>query len=284
MSKLAETKGETVYIENEYKYLDENKAHLHTYLGKPLFGTSTVVGVLAKNLTWWSAELAAVECLEAGEKIPTIREEYLLACAQDDKKKAIDELQKKYPIFKKARFAHFGDKNAKALKGTDMHEVMEEYVTACIDRNEGKPLATFAALIDSEVNAKKLQNFIDWSILNVEKFMYSEKHVYSNTLWTGGIFDVIFRHKNGKICVGDFKSSKEAYDSQFIQCAGYDEQQSENGIFNEGGYQLSGPLKIEEYYVFPFGSDKFLVDVRHNTEELREGFRSCVVLHKLTNK
>ncbi len=269
---------ETKELENEYKYIDENKAHLHTYLGKPLLGTSTIVGVLAKNLTWWSAELAAVECLEAGEHIPGIRDEYLLACAQDDKKSAIDELQKKYPIFKKARFAHFSDKNKKAIKGTDMHAVMESYVINCIDNNEGKPLPSFD---DSD---KKLKCFVDWSVSNVEKFLWSEKNVYSNTMWTGGIFDVMFKHKDGKVCIGDFKSSKEAYDSQFIQISGYDLQQAENGIYNEAGYKLGEPQKVEAYYVFPFGSEKFMVDVRYNCGELREAFRSCVVLYKITNK
>ena len=77
MSKIKDTIIDKVSeIANEYKYIDEGKEHLHTYLGKPLLGTSTVVGVLSKNLTWWAAETAAVECLEAGEHIPGIREEY----------------------------------------------------------------------------------------------------------------------------------------------------------------------------------------------------------------
>ena len=273
MGKIKDTIEENP-VENEYKYIDENKAHLHTYLGKPLLGTSTIVGVLSKNLTWWSAELSAVECLEVGEKIPTIREEYLEAKKKG--KEGIDELQKKYPIFKKARFAHFVDKNDKADKGTDMHEVMEDYVVKCLAINNGEPLAEIT-------DNKKLENFVTWALLNVKKFMFSEKNVYSSKLWTGGIFDVMFEDKNGKICIGDFKSSKECYDSQFIQVAGYDIQQSENGILNEGGYKLGEPQKIEAYYVFLFGSDKFEVGVRYNVEELKKGFESCCVLYKLTN-
>ena len=266
---------QTKEMPNEYKYTDEKKAHLHTYLGQPLLGTSTVVGVLSKNLTWWSAELSAVECLEAGEKIPTIREEYLEAKKKG--KIGIDELQKKYPIFKKARFAHYADKNDKAVKGTDMHEVMENYVLRCLDRNNGEPLA------ENTVD-KKLENFINWSLLNVKKFMFSEKNVYSNRLWTGGILDLMFEDKNGKICIGDFKSSREVFDSQFIQIAGYDLQQSENGIFNADGYQLGKPQKVEAYYVFPFGSDNFEVGVRYNTNEHKIAFESCCVLYKFTNK
>ena len=35
-----------------YRFHNENDKHLHTLNGKPLLGTSTVVGVLAKPLTW----------------------------------------------------------------------------------------------------------------------------------------------------------------------------------------------------------------------------------------
>lgn len=273
MSKIKDTikEGE---VDNEYKYIDENKSHLHTYLGKPLLGTSTVVGVLSKNLTWWSAELSAVECLEVGEKIPTIREEYLEAKKKG--KEGIDELQKKYPVFKKARFAHFVDKNEKADKGTDMHEVMENYVVMCLELNNGYPIAY-------ATDNKKLEKFVNWALLNVEKFVFSEKHVYSSKLWTGGIFDLMFLDKNKKMCLGDFKSSKECYDSQFIQIAGYDLQQSENGVFNSDGYKIGEPQKIEAYYVFPFGDEDLKVGVRYNVEELKKGFDSCCTLYKLTN-
>ena len=88
-----------------YKYIDEGRKHMHTIDGKPLLGTSSVVDIIAKTLHWWSAELAAIECLEAGEKIPTIREEYLAVAKlpQIEKKKGIDALCIKYPIFRKAK-------------------------------------------------------------------------------------------------------------------------------------------------------------------------------------
>ena len=260
---------------NQYKYIDEDGEHLHTLDGRALLGTSTITGVISKNLTWWSAELSAVECLEAGEKIPTIREEYLEAC-NGDKKKNIDALQKKYPIFKKARFAHFGDKNTKAKKGTDMHALMEDYVNECINTNNGIPLATM-------VENLKLGSFVSWSINNVSQFKFSEKYVYSKNLWSGGIFDIIFIMKDGKTIIGDFKSSPIAYDSQFIQVAGYDEQQSENGIFDKDGNKLSEPLKIDAYIVFPFGAEVLKPEIRYNTLELRSGFKCATELYKLTN-
>ena len=89
--------------------------------------------------------------------------------------------------------------------------------------------------------------------------------------------------KDGKTILGDFKSSPIAYDSQFIQVAGYHEQEVENGIFDENGNKLSDPLKIDAYIVFPFGAEVLKPEIRFNTEELRSGFRSACVLYKLTN-
>jgi len=113
-------------------YFFEKSKHYHSFDEKPLLGISTICNVIAKNLTWWSAELSAVECLEVGEKIPTIREEYLEAKAKG--KVGIDALQKKYPIFKTARFAHFNDRNTKADKGTDLHEILEKFCKAEMKR------------------------------------------------------------------------------------------------------------------------------------------------------
>jgi hypothetical protein len=50
----------------------------------------------------------------------------------------------------------------------------------------------------------------------------------------------------------DFKSSKEAYVSQFIQIGGYDIAASENGIFDaQGNFLLKLERPIDGYIVFP---------------------------------
>ncbi len=261
-----------------YKYIDEKGEHLHTLEGKPLIGTSKVVGVIAKPLTWWAAELAAVECLEAGEKIPTIREEYLLACGSSDKKKAIDELQKKYPLFKKARFAHFADKNEKADKGTNMHAELEQYVKLMISEQEGKPLEM------NGYNHKAVETFAKWAVQNVARFLFSEIHCYSEKMWTGGISDCGFEDKNGKVGIIDFKSSKDAFISQFIQIAGYDLEISENGGYTAEGKKIFELEKPVSYcVVFPFGSEMPTVIPNYDVETLREGFKSALTLYKIIN-
>lgn len=257
-----------------YKFIDEKNEHLHTLNEKPLIGTSSVCNVLAKNLTWWAAETSAVECLEVGEKIPTIREEYLEACASTDKKKAIDALQVKYPIFKKARFAHFADKNSKAKKGTDLHAELEKFV-----KSEMGIEPCDIATLDL-----KIVPFVEWAKKNVKRFLWSEMHCYSEKLWLGGITDCGFEDNEGKYAILDFKSAKDAYLSQFWQCAGYDLQIAENGGFDKDGkkvFELDKPISY--YAVLPFGMEKPEVKFYYDVEGGRSAFEAMLLLYKKLN-
>ena len=82
----------------------------------------------------------------------------------------------------------------------------------------------------------------------------------------------------------DFKSSKDAYDSQFIQVAGYALQLEENGMWSKNGTvnkKLEG--KISELIIFPFGEKEIKSHIRRDVEELKDGFRHAVALYKLLN-
>lgn len=260
---------------NKYKFL--KKEHVHTFVGAPLCGTTSVVGVISKNLTWWAAEVAAVTCLESGEKIPTIREEYQQACI-GDKKRGIDALQKKYPIFKKARFAHYEEKNNKAEKGTDMHAELEKWVNLMISNQGGKPIEM------KGYEHPAVEKFAKWAIENVERFIVSEGYTYSEKYWLGGIIDCMAILKDGRTAIIDFKSSREAFISQFIQVALYDIQVSESGLFDEEGNRLRDAIKVDTYFIFPFGAVDVKPAERKDTEELKKGALGAVELYKLINQ
>lgn len=251
-----------------YKF--DTTEHLHLLDGKPLTGTSSVGNVLAKNLTWWAAELSAIECLETGEKIETIREEYLSACNSGDKKKGIDALQKKYPIFKKARFAHFDKKNKTAEEGTDLHAELEDYVKTMMRLKPGREW-------DS-----KIKPFMLWASENIDEFLASEAHCYESNLFVGGITDCVARLKDGSLAVIDFKSSKEVYKNHAIQAGGYAIQIDANGLFSEDGEhnkKLDGPIDV--LVIVPFGADKIVPKVFRDIETYKQAFRSAVVLYRL---
>lgn len=255
--------------EKRYKYIDENRVHLHTLDNIPLTGTSSIMDVLGKNLTWWAAEWAAVECLEAGEKIPTIREEYLAACSQQDKKSAIDLLQEKYPIFKDARFAHFNDRNKKAKKGTNLHADLERFVNDQIEGKEG-------------VYPEQIQSFIEWSKKNVKKWLWSEKHSYSERLWVGGISDAGAILNDDSVALFDFKSANKAFFNHFLQCAGYALEIEENGLLDPNGNFIMSIPKIDKLLVVPFGAEVVEpVEYKGKLDDLKKGFEYAVGLYRL---
>jgi len=213
---------------------------------KPLLGTSTIANNLPKNLTWWAAEMAAVECLDKGILIPTLREEYELAVSSPNKKKEIDKLQRKYPIFKKARFAHYEKKKEKAETGIDMHAELERYINDTM--NNEAPVLPY---ID------KIQPFIEWSKKNVKKFLWSEKHCYSERLWVGGIIDAGAVLKDGTSALIDFKSAREAFLSHYVQAAGYAIGAEESGLLDKNGNLIMKLEKpIEKLLIVPFGAYK----------------------------
>ena len=134
-----------------------------------------------------------------------------------------------------------------------------------------------------ESNNEMVKLFSDWAEKNVSKFLVSEGHTFSEEHWLGGIVDCIYEDKEGRMVVMDFKSSKEAYLSQFLQIAGYDLQIQENGIVTKDGEQIMKPRSVGYYAVFPFGMKNPAPQFYYDTEKAREGFLSAVVLHKLIN-
>lgn len=241
-----------------YKYIDEKGEHLHTYDGKPLLGTSTIVGVVNKPaLIQWAANQAVEYVATLWSKDTPYDEAHIQA------------------VLKDARYAHKKKKESAATKGTDMHALLEEYVKECILKG-GSPLTPSQA--DTKVKV-----FADWAVLNVKRFLWSEMNCYSTSLWVGGISDVGAELLNGKNVIIDFKSSKEAYETQFIQCAGYDLQVSENGGYDSKGVKVLEPTTIDGYVIFPFGGN-MQPAFRWNVEEQRASFKACVTLHKHLNK
>ena len=269
----------------QYQFDEAN--HIHTLDGKPLMGTSTVVGVIAKPLTWWASGLAVSELgwmkkLDPRKSTPeqvkqNVSDRFLRAnrTLLDLKGMRTDEY---LALLDKAYRAHADSLTKSADKGTDMHAELEVYVKYFIAKNGGAPIAAFLGGVPVKL-------FRDWAVENVKRFIVSEGHCYSERLWTGGISDLLFEDKEGRLGIMDFKSSKEAYLSQFMQIAGYDIAISENGLFDENGTLIYKPDRsIGFYAVFPFGMEKPAPQFHYDTEGAKRGFEAASVLHKLINK
>lgn len=270
------------------KYQFDTEGHLHSLDGKPLVGTSTVVGVLSKPLTWWAAGLAVAELgwikkadpRKAAQKEIVANDLQRSASAARMLKEFRDMTVPEYvKLLDKAYRAHADTLTKSADKGTDMHAELEKYVKLMLADQDGVPK------LMNGYEHKAVELFAQWAVENVNRFIVSEGHCYSEELWTGGIADLLLEDKQGRLAIMDFKSSKEAYLSQFFQIAGYDIEITENGLFDEAGNLIHKPERSIDYYaVFPFGMEKPAPQFHFDTASAKTGFKAATVLYKLINQ
>lgn len=254
---------------NNYKF--DSGLHAHTLEGKPLIGTSTVLSVIAKPLTWWASGLA---CEKFGwinkgnaKKGWTKKEDRLLKAEQ-----FLNGIDQHTPetwleLLDEAYSAHSKKLDSSAKQGTDLHAILEHFVKT------------------GEVKDDKILPFVKWAESNVKRWLWSEANCFSKEWWTGGISDVGAELNDGSYAIIDFKSSKEAYDTQFWQCWGYAKQIEENGFYDEQGNKLGELDKpIDRVCIVPFGADVVEPVFHYGREDGIKAFESALFLYKLTNK
>lgn len=255
----------------QYRFLKDE--HLHQLLKdgewKNLTGTSSVVDVLYKPLAWWSSG-KAVELLGWLHPEKHTEEEVKKALAEGyEKVKGLD-LEGYRKLLDKAYRAHNDFKNKAAKKGTDLHAELECFVKAEM------------GIMEQRKFDEKIMPFIEWAKKNVKKFLWSEAHCYSESYWVGGISDAGCELKDGTLAVIDFKSSKSAYPTAFLQDAGYALQIEENGLFNADGTlhkKIDGTFG--SLIVVPFGAEKVKPIEMRNVNDYKEGFKAAVQLYRL---
>ena len=255
-------------MNNLYHFDEEN--HLHTLNGTPLTRTSSVIDVLAKPLTWWASG-KAVEKLgwlnpkKSSEEERIKNAEPILGIIKG--METGDYLK----LLDKAYSAHKDSLDKSAKKGTDLHAELEKYVKSemGIWNHQIKDLD------------KRILPFVEWSKKNIDEFLFSEAHTYSERLWTGGIVDAGAKLKDGSVAIIDFKSSKEAYTGQFIQAGGYALEVEESGVFDNKGEKNKKIEPITKLIIVPFGADPVLPVVMSNVQAYKDGFESAVKLYRL---
>lgn len=253
------------------RYTFDSKKHIHKLGKKSLIGTSSVVSVIAKPLTWWASGKALEPLGWTPKNIPV--EDRILAVA--DEFNRIRKLTHRdyLTLLDFCYCNHRKDLAETAQKGINLHAELARYINDEIGSIPSSGMGKYD---------NRILPFINWS-QNVAQFLWSEAHCYSAVLGTGGIVDAGAVLKDGRIALIDFKSSKEAYLSHFVQCAGYDIAISENGLVTSKGLSFFTLMKpIDCYIIFPFGSTP--VEPKFNTlnvGDLKKGFVSAVNLYKL---
>ncbi len=229
--KHAETQKEDVFEFNA-------ATHVYKLNGKRMTGVTTILGVINKPLLIaWSARVA-VEHIKANlsyKRFKLLRKGFVVV-----KAKILDE----------ALTMHTKKKNAGATKGTDVHELVEQYIKTCIETNGGSP---YPAKADP-----RIMKFVEWTMTNNIKLLASEKQFYSKTLFVAGTADLMFE-KEGKRFVGDIKTFKKLWDrTPMFQCAGYAYLAQEMGEPPFDGYcvlRLSEDGSFEEKWSYDVVGD-----------------------------
>lgn len=257
-----------------YKYYDnEDKKHYHELNGKPLIGTSTVTKVFPKVLTYWASGLACEKFGWSNPKNVFGQERINRADSKlkEIQKMSVEEFLK---LGDEAYKAHAQRLTDSAEAGTDLHAELERFVKNHMENRMPTPMYN-----------EKIQPFIDWTVKNVKRFIWSEAHCFSEKLWTGGISDVGAELITGEYVIIDFKSAKEVYYSQFVQCALYAVQIEENGLFDKDGNLIKKLDKeIDGVCIVPFGAKVVEPKFNWDMEELRTTVNLAVNLYKILLK
>ncbi len=264
--------------------------HAHFLNDVQLRGTTTVLSVIAKPLTYWASGLAVGHLgwmpinnsatkkpNPYPERLEAVRERFAEIKGLSDEE-YLAELDTAYK-------AHAQKLDTTATAGTNLHAELEKYVKFCLDWCGGIPSDMREFTKSGQERYDAVAMFSDWACANVKRFIVSEAHCYSKETFTGGIVDLVYEDENGYALL-DFKSAKEAYDSHFLQNAAYDLAISENGALTKDGIEIWRPkTPFYRYSVLPFGMPE--PQVIHNSkpiEDYKRGFCAAVELYRVLDK
>jgi len=172
-----------------YKF--NEKDHIHTLDGRPLMGVTSVLRIINKPFLIQWAVNQAIGYIK--ENAPVESEVYTVSP----------------DILKKAMKAHDRIKNRAGSWGTNVHKVIENWIKLNIVPED----------LD-EMQQKAFDNFKEWVDENKVEFLESEKHVWSEKMWVGGICDLVIK-MDGKKYIADIKTSSGIYKEAFFQMGAY---------------------------------------------------------------
>lgn len=201
-------------IKKKYKF---NKArHFHSLDDIPLHGTTTVLGIIAKpQLITWAVKMAVSNIKENWK--PNIR-----YSAKEIKS-----------ILEGGSTKHHRVKTSAGDIGTNVHEAISKWI------KKGCPteMATKVFCGSDEQVTSMFLKFKGWALENKVEFLLTEKNVYSEKHWFGGIVDFTCI-LNGRRFVGDIKTGSGIYPEHWLQCGAYDMALNEMTGFEAEGYVI----------------------------------------------
>lgn len=241
-------------IELEY----EDKRHLYTVkkidgadTNKKADGVTGVLQVIAKPaLMYWGIN-TTIASLEASLKPGTVYDEVQIRTMLDS-----------------AKTAHRVKKEEAGNIGKMVHDWLDQHI-------KGQKPIPFV----NEVMKTSCEKFLEWEKSNKVKFLENEKIVYSKRMNYAGTFDFLAEIE-GKLWIGDIKTSSGIWDEYWFQTAAYHQAYCEE----------FGETKIKGEIIVRVGKDGTL-DVKDTRDPYvtpywinRNAFNHALGLHRTLNK
>jgi hypothetical protein len=183
VNKLYGGKEEIVF--NDYK-------HKYIHCDKVIPGATTILGILNKPaLMYWAANMSSdyfLEHIEPG--------------------KSYDEMELE-AIWKNAKKAHTQKKDYSASLGSKVHKWVEDYING---KDPGMP-------VNKDMQGA-VERWLGWVDEHDIEFLLAEQFVFSKKYKYAGQADFICKI-DGKLWLGDLKTSNAIYDSYFAQVGAY---------------------------------------------------------------
>ena len=242
-------------------YTFDEKTHTHTLDGKKLTGVTTVIGVVSKGdgLIQWSAN-EAVNFLD----------NYLKLYKWDELTEKDQQV-----ILNEAKTAWKNSRDTAGDKGKDTHAIVEMIIKYAIKNGKGmingEWMSIVNILVDSDEKKAQITQFLDWA--KDKKFLESERNIYSRELWVGGIVDFVYE-LNGEVYIGDVKTAKAIYPTNFWQTSAYQYCLQEMGLYP----------KVKGFTIVRLGKDgSFDVKENFSYDDNIEGFKSALTIYRKLN-
>lgn len=180
---------------------------------------TTVLGALPKGgLEWWGFKLG----IAAVSDVTGIQY----------------DLDVMYEDAKQTKHAPHKALKAAGARGTDVHNVAEELLRT--GKLKALPKGTKAdeSYVDAMLRWHDDEGVGDWEMLAIEETLYSLAHLYAGTV------DFVAKRPDGVYVVGDFKTSKNVYESHLIQAAAYAFAANERGLIPDGAEVVQQVIRL----------------------------------------
>ena len=171
--------------------------HAYSVKGKPVYGVTSISGILAKpGLMYWAVD-QAIDYIQANIE-PGV---------------ALDEIQIKN-LLEKARTAHTETRDKAADIGTLIHDWVASYIKALVAKQKPpkKP-------VNKEMRSA-IDGFFKWAKVNKLVVIKSEQKIYHDKYGYAGTLD-LEAMVNGKRTIIDIKTGSKLYPEAFLQASAY---------------------------------------------------------------